>query len=636
MSDRLSFPPVPSHEDRLARRPAGRVGRRRGVAATAALTLVLAACSPGSDGDDGDGSGSDAARGTDGSAVAPPVDPDALVATVATGQEGTLVLGAEGEGDASTGGDDPTALTLATAAHFFTDAPVAVLTSADDQLRAASAAVALGVPVLVDGPDTSAELDRLGTEVALVVGAVQDPGVDVVVAADDAELASLVGATGEAVPVGPDDQVQQVADLGPAGPTLLVPDGTDPADGTSTDQDVATSTAAPAPAPEGTDEGSSTAGPDAAASTSPPDPAPAPLESDRDELPATAAPPPLDGVLVLSTGDPAQTAAVGTARAAGARVVVLPDGDPGASSQSLSAFADAASGATSLVGLGAQFGDPESLDWQARAAATGVELPGGGLRTLPGKTYVALYGTPSTGALGVLGEQPIEDTITRAREHASWYEPLTDQPVVPTLEIIATVAAQEAGPDGNYSNELPVEDLRPLVELAAENDVYVVLDLQPGRSDFLEQAQIYEELLRMPHVGLALDPEWRLGPDEMHMVRIGSVEIDEVNRVVDWMAELVREHDLPQKMLVLHQFQIRMIPGADDVDRSRPEVAVLIHADGQGPHGSKMDTWTGLQGHAPNVEHWGWKNFYDEDVPGPFTPEATMQVEPTPDFISYQ
>jgi hypothetical protein len=537
-------------------------------------------------------------------------------------------------------GGDPGALAAATSAYFFAQAPVVVLTSAEEQLRAASAAVALGVPVLVDGPGTSDELDRLGTEVALVVGAVQDPGIEVVVPADDAQLASLVGGEAERSAVGPDDQVQQVVDLDPATPVLLVPDGSSSTgfDGTGDDD----ATTAPASAPGDTDgstepagDGSAAEDADGAGTTAGPQ-TPAPLESDLDELPQTALPPPLQGALVLSTGAPAQTAAVGTARAAGAQVLVLPDGDPGATSESLSDFADASSGATSLVGLGAEFGDSDWLDWRARAAATGVELPGGGLTALPGKTYVALYGTPSTGALGVLGEQPIEQTITRAQEHASWYEPLTDEPVVPTLEIIATVAAQEAGPDGNYSNELPVEQLRPLVELAAENDVYVVLDLQPGRTDFLTQAQIYEELLRLPHVGLALDPEWRLGPDEMHMVRIGSVEVEEVNRVVDWMAGVVQEHDLPQKILVLHQFQIRMIPGADDVDRSRPEVAVLIHADGQGPHGSKMDTWTALQNHAPNVEHWGWKNFYDEDVPGPFTPEATMQVEPTPDFISYQ
>ncbi len=589
MSDHLSFGDGPRRET-----------RRRCAAVAAALALLLVACTPGSDGDDA--GGTDGARSTDGS-----VDPDALMATVSTAQEGTVVLE----------GSDPGTLAAATTTHFFAQAPVVVLASAKEQLRAASAAVSLGVPVLVDGPGTSDELDRLGTEVALVVGDVQDPGIDVVVPADDAELTSLLGREAEPTAVGPDDHVQQVADWDPATAFLLVPDGPSI---TGSGDDATTATAGDA---------------DGAGTTAEPG-TPAPLESDRDELPQTAPPPPLEGTLVLSTGDPAQTAAVGTARAAGAQVLVLPEGDPGATSQSLSAFTDAGSGATSLVGLGAEFGDPDWLDWRARAAAAGAELPGGGLSALPGKTYVALYGTPSTGALGVLGEQPIEQTITRAGEHASWYEPLTDQPVVPTLEIIATVAAQEAGPDGNYSNELPVEQLRPLVELAADNDVYVVLDLQPGRTDFLAQAQIYEELLRLPHVGLALDPEWRLGPQERHMVRIGSVEVDEVNQVVDWMAALVQEHDLPQKILVLHQFQTRMIPGADDVDRSRPEVAVLIHADGQGPHASKMDTWQALHNHAPNIEHWGWKNFYDEDIPGPFTPEATMQVEPTPDFISYQ
>ena len=53
------------------------------------------------------------------------------------------------------------------------------------------------------------------------------------------------------------------------------------------------------------------------------------------------------------------------------------------------------------------------------------------------------------------------------------------------------------------------------VEAAAEHGVYVVLDLQPGRQDFLSQAQQYQELLELPNVGLALDPEWRLGPDQV-------------------------------------------------------------------------------------------------------------------------
>ena len=71
------------------------------------------------------------------------------------------------------------------------------------------------------------------------------------------------------------------------------------------------------------------------------------------------------------------------------------------------------------------------------------------------------------------------------------------------------------------------------MDAAREAGVYVMLDLQPGRTDFLTQAKRYEELLAQPHVGLALDPEWRLGPQQLHLEQIGSVGIDEVNSVVD-------------------------------------------------------------------------------------------------------
>ena len=236
----------------------------------------------------------------------------------------------------------------------------------------------------------------------------------------------------------------------------------------------------------------------------------------------------------------------------------------------------------------------------------------------------------------MLGEQEPKATIKRAADTAAPYEPLADGPVVPALEIIATVASSAAGPDNNYSTESTVEDLLPLVDLAGKNGQYVVLDLQPGRTDFVTQAKLYQKLLERPYVGLALDPEWRLRPGEVHMRQIGHVELSEVNKVVDWLADLTREHDLPRKLLILHQFQVRMIPGVNKVDQSRSELAVLIHADGQGSQASKQDTWRVLHENAPSVHYWGWKNFYDEDIPGPLSPKQTMQVVPTPNFISYQ
>jgi hypothetical protein len=137
-------------------------------------------------------------------------------------------------------------------------------------------------------------------------------------------------------------------------------------------------------------------------------------------------------------------------------------------------------------------------------------------------------------------------------------------------------------------------------------------------------------------VGLALDPEWRLGPGEVHLTQIGSVSIDEVNRVVTWLADLTRAGDLPQKLLVLHQFQVRMIPERERLDTSRDELAVMVHADGQGTQGDKQATWQALRQTDPDAVSWGWKNFYDEDAPM-LTPEETIaQVNPRPQLISYQ
>ncbi|MPV37540.1 hypothetical protein GB881_10915 [Georgenia subflava] len=321
------------------------------------------------------------------------------------------------------------------------------------------------------------------------------------------------------------------------------------------------------------------------------------------------------------------------ARTAGAVVQVVPSGDPRATAASVEATAAATPEV--VVGLGTVFGDAETLAWRTSTAATGTQLPGGGQLVLPGKTYVALYGNPSGPALGVLGEQDAPATIERAAAHAEPYRALTDSTVVPALEIIATVASAGAGDDGNYSAEAPVEQLRPLIDLAHEHGQYVVLDLQPGRTDFLTQAKRYEELLRLPNVGLALDPEWRLRPDQVHLRQIGQVDVAEVNQVVTWLADLTRANNLPQKVLILHQFQVRMIPGVNEVDQSRSELAVVVHVDGQGSQGAKQATWRTLHANAPNVAWWGWKNFYDEDVPM-LTPEQTMQVEPRPAFVSYQ
>ncbi|MBO9050685.1 hypothetical protein [Curtobacterium flaccumfaciens] len=331
----------------------------------------------------------------------------------------------------------------------------------------------------------------------------------------------------------------------------------------------------------------------------------------------------------------ADAAAVATAKAAGARVVTMPEGvtDPAAAPDVVTALHERAKHPTVLVG--ATFGALPDPEWTVRAAEGGFQLRNGGQRPFDGHRYVALYGAPGAPALGVLGEQGPKETVQRAEQVAKPYRAESDELVTPAMEVIATVAAGDAGADGDYSTELPVSTLEPYVEAAHDADMPVIIDLQPGRSDFLSQAKKYESLLKKPGVWLALDPEWRLTKDQVPLEQIGSVSASEVNEVSSWLAALVRDEGLPPKALVLHQFRLSMIQDRSAL-QTHPELDMLVHVDGQGSQPDKQATWKALHQGAPEGLHWGWKNFYDEDTPM-LTPAQTMQdVTPTPSLVTYQ
>ena len=280
----------------------------------------------------------------------------------------------------------------------------------------------------------------------------------------------------------------------------------------------------------------------------------------------------------------------------------------------------------------------EASDWERAVLINGVQVPGGGFYVLPRESmrrYVAFYGFPGTDDLGILGEQGPAETRALMQDFVDAYAGDGAQ-VIPTFEIIVAVASAGAGDDGNYSFEWPPDTFTEWIDYAGANDMYVILDIQPGRTDFLTQVKVYEELLKLPYVGVALDPEWRLEPDQVHLEQVGSVEAAEVNEAVNWVADLVRDNGLPQKMVIVHQFRTSMIQNRADLIE-RPEIQLVIQMDGDGTEPQKDNTWRVLMEGA-DAAHWawGWKNFFDEDEPGPPTPESTMSKEPSPVFVSYQ
>lgn len=337
---------------------------------------------------------------------------------------------------------------------------------------------------------------------------------------------------------------------------------------------------------------------------------------------------PGEGLVVLTRDPAADVLALTTAGRA--EVVAVPSGDPRTDPAVVERLRSLGDRPTVVLGPG--WPDPA---YTVEVARSGDEQPGGGHTVFPGRHVVALYGSPGIPALGVLGEQDPAAAVARTQQTVDQYAPLSDRPVVGAFEIIATIADADIGPDGDYSREVPVETLRPWVDAAGDAGMYVILDLQPGRTDFLTQAKLYTDLLLEPHVGLALDPEWRLAPDQVHLRQIGSVAGAEADAVAAWLAELTRENDLPQKIFVLHQFSPSMITNRELVRTDRPELQVVVHVDGQGTPGGKVGTWNLLRQGADPALAWGWKNFFDEDMPM-LTPEQTWAVAPRPDLVTYQ
>jgi hypothetical protein len=261
------------------------------------------------------------------------------------------------------------------------------------------------------------------------------------------------------------------------------------------------------------------------------------------------------------------------------------------------------------------------------------ELPRGGRRIFPGFTVVAHYGTAGTAALGVLGEGTPDQAAARLLKAAAPFARASGRPVLPAFELIATIAQRQPGDDGTYSTYVADADVARYLAAARRVKALLVLDLQPGRADFLTQARHYEKFLLQPDVGLALDPEWKLTPTQVPLRQIGATDAASINRVSSYLAQLTVSNRLPEKLLVLHQFRELMIPDRHKVVR-RPGLAIVLHLDGFGAQFVKRDVYAALSLKSGPL-HNGLKLFIDEDT-DLFTPAEAMAFRPRPELISYQ
>ncbi len=297
--------------------------------------------------------------------------------------------------------------------------------------------------------------------------------------------------------------------------------------------------------------------------------------------------------------------------------------------------ASAATVSSTGGGAGTTATDPQAGQAPATPPAAPpvpATLPGGATKIFgDGRFLVAYYGTAETGALGVLGETRPEEMARRVQRAAAPFA-RPRQPTQIVFELIVTIADRYAGPGDDYSHDIPRAEVQKYIDAAHEHGALLLLDVQPGRANFLDVAKRWAWALKDPYVGLALDPEWRMGKHGVPGTRIGSVGAGEVNAVSAWLRDLVARRQLPQKLFVLHQFRTDMIDRIGAVEPRRGLVMVQ-HVDGFGTPGQKLDTFHAVA--RPQQFLMGFKLFYDEDVHR-MSAADVHRIDPKVRFVSFQ
>ncbi|SEF38432.1 hypothetical protein SAMN05421837_12163 [Amycolatopsis pretoriensis] len=210
--------------------------------------------------------------------------------------------------------------------------------------------------------------------------------------------------------------------------------------------------------------------------------------------------------------------------------------------------------------------------------------------------------------------------------------------IVPVVELIATTAHRSPGADGMYRSRCSDDTVRDYLDAARRIGGVLLLNIQPGRADFLPEVQAYEHWLTEPDVGVALDPEWAVDPGMVPGEEFGSTTGAELDGVATYLSTLVGAHRLPDKIMAYHQVSASVVR---DERSLSPHVGVsaIKVVDGIGPASAKKATWRKLTSGMPDRARTGFKLFFDEDTRDGsvlMSPADVLALDPAPSYIVYE
>jgi len=263
-------------------------------------------------------------------------------------------------------------------------------------------------------------------------------------------------------------------------------------------------------------------------------------------------------------------------------------------------------------------------------------LPGA---ILPFKRIVAYYGNLYSKQMGILGELPEDQMLKKLQEEVEkWHAADTTTEVVPALHYIAVTAQAHPGAAGKYRLRMPFKEIDKVLAMAAKINALVFIDVQVGLSTLQSEIPEFEKYLKMPHVHLGIDPEFSMKTGKKPGTVIGSFDAADINYTTEYLAKIVKENNLPPKILVVHRFTQAMVTNYKNI-KLRPEVQIVMDMDGWGHQARKFNTYRTFI-HREPVQFTGFKIFYKNDLREPnsriLTPEEVLKLKPQPVYIQYQ
>jgi hypothetical protein len=265
----------------------------------------------------------------------------------------------------------------------------------------------------------------------------------------------------------------------------------------------------------------------------------------------------------------------------------------------------------------------------------GPELPSGGRTIFPDYQLVGFCGTPGAPALGPLLDHPAkkaEKLLSYANQYAK------GRKILPVFELIAVLVQAGAGSDGKHRIRVLDSVVDEYLQAARQNKGLLLLNIQPGWSDFLSEVKRFERYLREPDVGVALDPEWAMLPKQEPGKFYGRTTSDAINGVIEYLSAIVSHDNLPEKVLVFHQVNGYVVKDEAGI-KPAPGVVVIKSVDGLGPKGAKINTYNFLMRNKAAAIHPGFKLFFDEDRQNGgtlMTPPEVLGLSPQPEYVMYE